>query len=84
MAPQRNWADVQPWSDPAATGDMVPLVAGLTVVTAIGAPDGDYESVKTVSNISDTAVALDVAAEGPKRDPRPGRTCQSSFNRGVW
>lgn len=37
----------------------IPLCPGLTIVTAIGQADGDYESIKTIESISDKNVALD-------------------------
>jgi outer membrane protein OmpA-like peptidoglycan-associated protein len=42
---------------------VVPLCTGLTIVTAIHAPEGDYESIKRVASMTDREIALQVSAE---------------------
>jgi outer membrane protein OmpA-like peptidoglycan-associated protein len=41
----------------------IPLCPGLTIVTAINQPDGDYESIKTIESVSDEAVRLKYSSE---------------------
>jgi outer membrane protein OmpA-like peptidoglycan-associated protein len=41
----------------------IPLCPGLTVVTAIGQANGDYESIKTIESISDKEVMLKYSTE---------------------
>ena len=41
----------------------VPLCPGLTIVTAVHQPDGDYESIKTVESVSETMVRLKYSTE---------------------
>jgi outer membrane protein OmpA-like peptidoglycan-associated protein len=43
----------------------VPLCAGLTIVTAIDEPNGDYESVKRITAVSDTAIDISVNGDRP-------------------
>jgi outer membrane protein OmpA-like peptidoglycan-associated protein len=47
----------------AKAADSIPLCPGLTVVTAVSQPGGDYESIKTVESISSTEVRLRYSAE---------------------
>lgn len=47
----------------ARAADSIPLCPGLTLVTAVSQPGGDYESIKTVETISDTEVRLRYSAE---------------------
>ena len=46
----------------------IPLCAGLTIVTAVNQPDGDYESIKTIESTSDTALRLKYSSERMKVD----------------
>lgn len=69
---------LQTWAAEPSNRDTVPLRVGLTVVTAIATPDGDYESVKSITDLSDSTVAIDLSAEVPQYDmgtrkmiPRP-------------
>jgi outer membrane protein OmpA-like peptidoglycan-associated protein len=41
----------------------IPLCPGLTIVTAVNQVDGDYESIKTIEAISDTAVRIKYSVE---------------------
>jgi len=51
------------WTEPAgAARPVIPLCAGLTVVTAI-ASQGDYESIKTIESISPKGVRVRYSAE---------------------
>src|ERR1700733_9186798 len=47
----------------ARGADTIPLCTGLTIVTAVSQPSGDYESIKTIQTISDTEVRLKYSAE---------------------
>jgi outer membrane protein OmpA-like peptidoglycan-associated protein len=47
----------------------IPLCPGLTVVTAISQPEGDYESIKRVTSIGDGAIQLSYATEHPVAAP---------------
>lgn len=49
---------------PAA--DRVPLCKGLTVVTAISEPTGDYESIKRVESMDAQSLRMHVSADRPK------------------
>jgi outer membrane protein OmpA-like peptidoglycan-associated protein len=53
-----------------AAAPTVPLGKGLVVVTAISGVSGDYESMKTISDVSSSAVSLMYSAEipPPKKD----------------
>jgi outer membrane protein OmpA-like peptidoglycan-associated protein len=52
----------------AKAADSIPLCPGLTVVTAVSQPAGDYESIKTVESISGTEVRLRYSAEMKNTD----------------
>ncbi len=56
--------------EPAATAPAprIPLCAGLTVVTAISQPSGDYESIKTIESVSADAVQLKYSSEAMHQD----------------
>ncbi|HEX6104530.1 MAG TPA: OmpA family protein [Gemmatimonadales bacterium] len=43
----------------------VPLCSGLTIVTAIGRPEGDYESIKTITEASDRGFTIAYSAQVP-------------------
>ena len=43
----------------------VPLCPGLTIVTAIGRPEGDYESIKTIAEASDSGFTIAYSAQVP-------------------
>lgn len=43
----------------------IPLCTGLTIVTAIDRPEGDYESIKTVANASDREIQIAYSAQVP-------------------
>jgi outer membrane protein OmpA-like peptidoglycan-associated protein len=53
----------------------VPLCAGLTIVTAINQPEGDYESIKTIQSVDRAAIHLKYSTERVVRD-QPGRPIQ--------
>ena len=43
----------------------VPLCPGLTIVTAVSRPEGDYESIKTVTEATDRGFTIAVSAQVP-------------------
>jgi outer membrane protein OmpA-like peptidoglycan-associated protein len=45
----------------------IPLCPGLTIVTAINRPEGDYESIKTVVSADERAITLAYSAQVPTR-----------------
>jgi outer membrane protein OmpA-like peptidoglycan-associated protein len=45
----------------------IPLCSGLTIVTAIARPEGDYESIKTIDAAGPTEVSIAYSAQVPKR-----------------
>lgn len=47
-------------------GLVVPLRAGVTVITAIQEPTGDYESYKKITNVEEDAVSMQYSAEVPE------------------
>jgi outer membrane protein OmpA-like peptidoglycan-associated protein len=47
----------------ASVPQRIPLCAGLTIVTAIGSPEGDYESIKRVESVDDRSVHLKLSAQ---------------------
>jgi outer membrane protein OmpA-like peptidoglycan-associated protein len=44
----------------------VPLCPGLTIVTAIARPEGDYESIKTITAAAPAAIGIAYSAQVPK------------------
>jgi outer membrane protein OmpA-like peptidoglycan-associated protein len=57
-------APAPPWTGPPAPLDpIVPLCPGLTVVTAVAQPQGDYESIKTIEAADSKQVRLKYSAE---------------------
>jgi outer membrane protein OmpA-like peptidoglycan-associated protein len=55
-------------AQPADSTRTIPLCPGLTVVTAVNQPDGDYESIKTIESVTDQAVRLKYSAERTVED----------------
>jgi outer membrane protein OmpA-like peptidoglycan-associated protein len=51
-----------------AAAQTVPLCPGLSVVTAVHQSDGDYESIKTIETVTDTAVRLKYSSERMVQD----------------
>jgi outer membrane protein OmpA-like peptidoglycan-associated protein len=49
-----------------ATAPIIPLVPGLKVVTAINAPLGDYESIKSIQSVGADVVRLQYSADKPQ------------------
>jgi outer membrane protein OmpA-like peptidoglycan-associated protein len=47
----------------AAQPVRIPLCPGLTIVTAIDAPDGDYETIKTIQSVGARGVSLSVSVQ---------------------
>jgi len=58
----------------------VPLCAGLTIVTAITQPEGDYESIKTVQSVDGVSVRVNYSTEKVARD-LPGHPLQKYTSR---
>jgi outer membrane protein OmpA-like peptidoglycan-associated protein len=46
-----------------SAASQIPLCPGLTIVTAINQPDGDYESIKTIQGVTDKEVSLKYSTE---------------------
>jgi outer membrane protein OmpA-like peptidoglycan-associated protein len=53
---------------PAAAAERIPLCAGLTIVTAISQPEGDYESIKSILAVDAKGVLLQYSTEHPVQD----------------
>jgi outer membrane protein OmpA-like peptidoglycan-associated protein len=51
-----------------AAGPGIPLCPGLTIVTAIAQPEGDYESIKTIGSVDPTAVHMRYSTERVQRE----------------
>ena len=49
----------------AASNGHIPLCSGLTIVTAISQPEGDYESIKTITGVDNAGVHLRYSNELP-------------------
>lgn len=56
------------WTVSAAAPPRIPLCTGLTIVTAIAQPEGDYESLKTISSVDAVAVRLRYSVERVQRE----------------
>ena len=69
MAALIAWAIAGPGGDePAgaqAPAPAIPLCTGLTIVTAIDKPEGDYESIKTVTSAGDRDIQIAYSAQVP-------------------
>src|SRR6478672_10023001 len=52
----------------SAAPPKIPLCPGLTIVTAIARPEGDYESIKTIGSDDATAVHLRYSVERVQRE----------------
>lgn len=48
-----------------SAASLIPLCTGLTIVTAIDRPEGDYESIKTVVDAGDPEIQLAYSAQVP-------------------
>jgi outer membrane protein OmpA-like peptidoglycan-associated protein len=58
---------VAPWTEPSAPdpSTQVPLREGLTIVTAIATAEGDYESIKRITSMTDSDVRFSLYSEVP-------------------
>ena len=57
------------WSDAAAAQPSgIPLCPGLTIVTAVSGPEGDYESIKTIASADARGIAVTYSAQVPTRN----------------
>jgi outer membrane protein OmpA-like peptidoglycan-associated protein len=62
----------------------VPLCSGLKIVTAISQPEGDYESIKTITSIGNGTVQLSYSTEHPVAAPgRPPQLRKLHLSRTV-
>src|ERR1043166_2804477 len=52
----------------ASRSATVPLCAGLTIITAITHPEGDYESIKTIESVDAAGIRLKYSTEKVARD----------------
>lgn len=46
----------------------IPLCPGLTIVTAVNGPEGDYESIKTIANADTRGITVAYSAQVPTRN----------------
>lgn len=46
----------------------IPLCVGLTIVTAVAQPTGDYESIKTIQSVTDSGVQVKYSSEAMVQD----------------
>ena len=70
----------------ALAGDLVPICPGLTLVTAVSQPNGDYESIKTIESVSASGHRLKYSSESPDNDifaTTPGGTHKTTVYRVV-
>jgi len=58
-----------------AAAPKLPLCAGLTIVTAVTQPEGDYESIKTVTAVDSRAITIKYSTERVARE-LPGHPLQ--------
>jgi outer membrane protein OmpA-like peptidoglycan-associated protein len=59
-----NAAPAPPWTGPPAPAEpIVPICPGLTVVTAVAQPQGDYESIKTIEALDSSQIQLKYSSE---------------------
>lgn len=59
-------ASLQSSSPPTTPGaTRIPLCTGLTIVTAIDRPEGDYESVKRITSVTDRDITLNYSTQIP-------------------
>ena len=63
------WAPLTCAATPVSPMPGVPLCPGLTIVTAVAQPSGDYESIKTVESIDGGQIRLRYSSEMPNTDP---------------
>lgn len=59
------WVAVGAGSLTAGDTVTIPLCPGLTIVTAIDRPEGDYESIKTVIDVGERGLTLSYSAQVP-------------------
>jgi outer membrane protein OmpA-like peptidoglycan-associated protein len=75
-------------SRPSAQGaaPKIPLCAGLTIVTAVSQPEGDYESIKTIQSVTDTEVRVKYSSEAMYADmfsTEPPKLRQTNVTRTI-
>ena len=56
------------WLRPSAAGPtpQIPLCQGLRIVTAVSQPEGDYESIKTITSLDGNALGITYSSESPE------------------
>src|SRR5687767_8336453 len=63
----------------APASPKVPLLVGLTIVTALNQPDqGDYESIKTFINVNDKIAQLAYSVEVAGKDGNPPKKIRTT------
>ena len=58
-------ATVTPWTAWSQGHEAIPLCPGLTIVTAVNRPEGDYESIKTIASADARGIAVAYSAQVP-------------------
>lgn len=60
-----RWAALLALASPAHAGSppRIPLCAGLTIITAVNQPDGDYESIKRVTRVDANGIGIRYTSE---------------------
>ena len=53
---------------PPAPSPAIPLCDGLTIVTAVSQPDGDYESIKTIESVTGAELGINYSSESPENE----------------
>lgn len=51
---------------PAGPAPQIPLCPGLTIVTAVSQPNGDYESIKTIESVTSAGIGINYSSESPE------------------
>jgi outer membrane protein OmpA-like peptidoglycan-associated protein len=77
-------ASSRPAAQPAAP--RIPLCAGLSIVTAVSQPEGDYESIKTIQSVTDSEVRIKYSSEAMYADMfsnEPPKLRQTNVTRTV-
>lgn len=49
-----------------APAPRIPLCSGLTIVTAVSQPNGDYESIKTIATVTTSDIVINYSSESPE------------------
>ena len=68
----------------AGAASQIPLCPGLTIVTAVNQPSGDYESIKTIEAVAAKEIRLKYSSEAPDSDmlsPTAGKMVKTTVYR---